>query len=332
MNLLKIVSVGLVSLALTATALNADARRLGGGKNSGKQQSSTMQRDSTPAAAPAAPAAASTPAAASAAKSAAPAAAAAPARNKWLGPLAGIAAGLGLAALASHLGFGAEFGNIMLMLLIGIVAMAAIGWFMARRRAKGNSMMSSMGNGQLAGAGAGAGYSAPNLDQNRVDRSSADAGMQRSNLQNTGGGFSGIGSQASGFESAAPAAVPELPAGFEIDSFLRNAKVYFLRLQAANDAANVTDIREFTTPEMFAELSLDIQERKGAKQHTEVSSVDTQFMGIETQGTQYVAGVKYTGLLSEDGATPAPFAEAWVLVKPVDGSSGWLLAGIEQVQ
>ncbi len=327
MNMLKIVSVGLISLALTATAFDADARRLGSGKNSGKQQS-TMQRDSTPApaAAPSSPAAAAKPAAAAAA----PAAAAASSRSKWLGPIAGIAAGLGLAALASHLGFGAAFGNIMLMMLVGLVVLGAVGWFMARRRAKGG-MASSMGNnGQFAGAAPG-GYSAPNAD------SIPESTTQRTSLGNSGGGFSGIGSGSgsgsqTNFDAAAPVAVPELPAGFEIDSFLRNAKVYFLRLQAANDAGNVADIREFTTPEMFAELSLDIQDRKGAKQHTEVNSVDTQFMGIETQGAQYVAGVKYTGLISEDGAAPTSFKEAWVLVKPVDGSSGWLLAGIEQVQ
>jgi predicted lipid-binding transport protein (Tim44 family) len=208
--------------------------------------------------------------------------------------------------------------------------MAAVGWFLARRRAK-NGVASSMGNGQFAGAAPG-GFSAPNVD-------SVPSSTQRTSLDNTGGGFSGIGSGAGGqsasqgiVDATAPAAVPELPVGFEIDGFLRNAKVYFLRLQAANDASNVADIREFTTPEMFAELSLDIQERKGAKQHTEVNSVDTQFMGIETQGSQYVAGVKYTGLISEDGAAPTSFKEAWVLVKPVDGSSGWLLAGIEQVQ
>jgi predicted lipid-binding transport protein (Tim44 family) len=30
------------------------------------------------------------------------------------------------------------------------------------------------------------------------------------------------------------------------------------------------------------------------------------------------------------GATPAPFDEVWNLSKPVDGKTGWLLAGIQQ--
>jgi len=62
-----------------------------------------------------------------------------------------------------------------------------------------------------------------------------------------------------------------LPSGFDAEAFVRQAKVNFLRLQAANDAGNLDDIREFTSPEMYAEIKLDIDERHGATQRTEVA-------------------------------------------------------------
>jgi predicted lipid-binding transport protein (Tim44 family) len=42
--------------------------------------------------------------------------------------------------------------------------------------------------------------------------------------------------------------------------------------------------------------------------------------------------VHFSGAVREaHGAAPEPFAEVWNLVKPADGSSGWLLAGIQQM-
>ena len=61
-------------------------------------------------------------------------------------------------------------------------------------------------------------------------------------------------------------AAPVVPAGFDSDAFVRNAKVYFVRLQAAWDVGNIADIREFTTPEMFAEVKVDLRfARRGIK-------------------------------------------------------------------
>jgi predicted lipid-binding transport protein (Tim44 family) len=42
--------------------------------------------------------------------------------------------------------------------------------------------------------------------------------------------------------------------------------------------------------------------------------------------------VRFSGLVRETpGAAPASFEEVWNLMKPADGSSGWLLAGIQQM-
>jgi predicted lipid-binding transport protein (Tim44 family) len=52
----------------------------------------------------------------------------------------------------------------------------------------------------------------------------------------------------------------------------------------------VADIREFTTPEVFAELKMQITER-GAADYTDVVSIDAELLGIETSATDYLASV-----------------------------------------
>jgi predicted lipid-binding transport protein (Tim44 family) len=84
------------------------------------------------------------------------------------------------------------------------------------------------------------------------------------------------------------------------------------------------------TPEMFAEVSRDLDQR-GAHTPTDVVALDAEIIEVVTEGRQHVASVRFTGALREDGASEAkPFVEVWNLAKPVDGSSGWLLAGIQQ--
>jgi predicted lipid-binding transport protein (Tim44 family) len=123
-----------------------------------------------------------------------------------------------------------------------------------------------------------------------------------------------------------------VPADFDTAGFLRHAKTYFIRLQAAWDRADASDIRDFTTPEMFAEMKLQLQERGAAANHTDVVSLDAELLGIETQGDGYLASVKFSGMIREAENAPAePFAEVWNLSKPVSGQGGWVLAGIQQL-
>ena len=81
----------ILALGLSFGATDAEAKRMGGGKSFGMQRQSTA-----PAKAPAA-----APQQAQNSAAAAPGAAAQPKRS-WMGPLAGLAAGLGLAALPAH--------------------------------------------------------------------------------------------------------------------------------------------------------------------------------------------------------------------------------------
>src|SRR4051794_2017899 len=126
----KALALGAVVLSLGMTvAMDADAKRLGGARSSGMQRQQTTQPATPPAAQPNAPGAPAQAAPATAGTAAAAPAAAAGKRS-WAGPLAGLAAGLGLAALASHFGFGEGLANIMMIALMGMAVMAAIAFVM----------------------------------------------------------------------------------------------------------------------------------------------------------------------------------------------------------
>ncbi len=139
-------------------------------------------------------------------------------------------------------------------------------------------------------------------------------------------------SQAAGFDARATASAPRagIPAGFDVKGFLRAAKSNFIKLQMANDSGNLDELREVTTPDMFAVLSEDLRSR-GA-QHTDVVTLDADLLEVATDGDRHWASVRFSGLASEaPGASPAGFEEVWNLSKPVDGSAGWQLAGIQQM-
>jgi len=122
------------------------------------------------------------------------------------------------------------------------------------------------------------------------------------------------------------------PGGFDAASFLRGAKMNFVKLQLANDQGKLDDIREFTTDEMFEALERDVIERRGAGQQTDIESLDAQVVDFATEGERHWVSVRFSGRVREAAeADPVDFAEVWNLVKPADGSSGWLLAGIQQM-
>ncbi len=285
-----------MTLGLGATHFDAEARRMGGGKSFG------MQRQAAPPAkAPAAPTAA--PAAAGAG------AAAATTGRSWMGPIAGLAAGLGLMALASHLGFGEGLANMLMIGLMIAAAIAVFGFIMRKR-----AMAQQGGSGGLAYANAGANrQSTPPVNAFRAPVSANGGSMIGSAV----GGGAAVGSR--------------IPADFDVAAFERNAKVNFIRLQAANDAGNLDDIRAFTTPEMFAELQMDLSERGAATQHTDVVRIDAEVLEVEEGPALYVVSVRFTGETRENGAAlTESFDEIWHLTKPRHANGGWLLAGIQQ--
>jgi len=123
-----------------------------------------------------------------------------------------------------------------------------------------------------------------------------------------------------------------VPSDFDSESFLRHAKSSFIRMQAAWDRGDTNDLREFTSPEVFAELKLQIQERGGAADFTDVVSIESQLLGIEQTATDYLASVQFTGMMRNAQNAPAePFVEVWNMSKPLAGAGGWVLAGIQQI-
>lgn len=300
-----------VVLGFTLNITDAEAaKRLGGGSSAGMQRQATPPAKNTQAAPAQQQQAAPTQQGAAAA-----AAPAAQPKRSWLGPVAGLAAGLGLAALASHLGFGEGLANFMMIALLAIVVMAVIGFFLRKRAAAAQPQ-----GMQYAGAGAGLGNPVPNADFTPAGGSSyAPAAAGAVGAATAAASASGSGSG-------------NIPADFDAEGFARTAKVNFIRLQAANDAGNLDDIREFTTPEMFAEIKLAIDERKGAAQETNVTDLNAQVIDVAEEGNRHVVSVHFSGYISEDRGPVESFSEIWHLVKPADGSRGWVIGGIQQVQ
>lgn len=317
---------GVVALAgvIAAGAIfaeTAEAKRMGGGRSMGRQSTTaTQQHQATP------PSQSMQQGQAAPAQRAQPApgapAAAQPARNRWLGPIAGLAAGLGIAALLSHFGLGEAFAGAMAnMIMIALIVLAAVMLFrFIMRKRQGNQ-----GNGAPAYAGA-AGSASPY-------GASARTGFDQPTPQVPAPQPAAFGASSSYLDNAAqPVGQPNVPAGFDTEAFIRNAKVYFVRLQDAWDRGNVNDIREFTTPEMFAEVKLDVDARGSVPNRTDVVQLNADLLGVEERANEYLASVRFHGLIREsEGAGAEPFVEIWNLSKQRTGSEGWLLAGIQQV-
>ena len=267
--------IGLFALFISLSFVmhDAEARRFGGGKSFGMQRSVPTRQSAAP-----------TP---QQQPGAAPATA--PQKRSWMGPIAGLAAGLGLAALFSHLGMGEGMANFMMLALLAMAAVMLFRW-LTRRNAPAAPAMQYAGMPQQQPAAFDASH----------------AGMNGN-------------------------AVGSFPPGFDANAFAREAKLNFIRLQAAFDARNLDDIRAFTAPEIFAEISMQLAERGDVKQTTDVMTLNAEVLEAIDEGNRHVVSVRFTGLVREDAdAAPIALDEVWHLSKPVSGQGGWVIAGIQQ--
>lgn len=304
-----LLAIVMVASTLALAVPQAEARRMGGGSSSFGKQSSNVSRQ--------VPAHQSQ--ATNTAKPAAAPGAAAPAKpaSPWKGILGGALLGLGLGALLSHFGMGGALASmISTVLMVALLAMAAM--FIYRMWLRNKN-----GNTGTQPAYAGAYSTSSNSTPVIGSRIEAAAPAQPAALQSAP------------FASGSPAAEQatwSIPSDFDVPGFLRHTKTYFIRLQAAWDRADTGDIREFTTPEMFGELKLQLQERGATPNVTDVVSLDAELLGIETTSNEYLASVKFSGMIKESEHAPAEaFTEVWNLSKPVAGQGGWVLAGIQQL-
>jgi predicted lipid-binding transport protein (Tim44 family) len=332
------------ALALTMVSFDAEAaKRMGGGKSFGKQSGNVTQREATPTPPANAPAAGATQNAAKPAAAAGAAGAAAQATRKpWGAMLTGLAAGLGLAWLASSLGFGEAFAQFMLFALLALVIMMVIGFIMRKRAQASQSGMSSPYAFGGANAGAAGGVAQPS--SYRPEHVGNDASARPWERNTTSfqapqhqpgptptsvGGGSLIGSNLQG-----PSANWSVPADFDAHGFLGAAKQNFITLQSAWDRGDVNTLRTMMTDEMLAEIRNQLTEREaqsgGQPNQTDVVALDAKLLGIEDVGNGWMASVEFSGMIREDAAqSPGPFREVWNMTKPKDGSAGWLVAGLQ---
>jgi predicted lipid-binding transport protein (Tim44 family) len=303
--------IAVSGLTLAAVTFDAEAARVGKGSSAGRQSSNvTSQKAAKPAAATntttqrsaAAPAAAGATAGA-AAKSGA---------SRWLGPLAGIAAGLGIAALLSHLGLAGALADLLVLALIAGVVVFGVMFILRRMRGP-----------QPAGQGAG---SSPG--SNQMWRQSSEPAQQApvSLPASATGSMS-----AAGFGSDAPAPDQNwfIPVDFDTQRFLSEAKKQFVSIQKVWDSGNISEMRNFLTDDLMKELQAQLSDRI-EENHTEVVLLNAELLGIEKVSDGHLASVRFSGMLREQEGTEAfRFEEVWNLFKPEQG--GWLLAGIQQV-
>lgn len=324
---MKLLSV-LFVCALAIPSQDVWAKRLGGGGSLGKQSTNVTQR-STPPAAPQQAAGQN----ASATKPTPAAAPAAAPQRPWGAMLGGLAAGLGLAWLASSLGFGEAFAQFLLFALLALVVMVGVGWFL-RSRASARGAQSS-GGGNLAFQGAEAstprGYSPQNVGNDASARP-----WERSTM-----GFDAGSPALSGGSLIGSALNPNqswsIPADFDVESFLSASKTNFVNLQAAWDRSDIPSLRAMMTDEMLAQIKTQLAEREqhtgGAPNQTEVVMLEAHLLGIEELDQAYMASVEFSGLIREDvSAGPNPFREVWNITRPKSGSAGWLVAGVQALQ
>jgi|RhiMethySRZTD1v2_1073278.scaffolds.fasta_scaffold80096_5 predicted lipid-binding transport protein (Tim44 family) len=324
------VLIGLIGLSLIA--VDVDARRMSGGKSIGKQREAMspnqtaprtpQQQQATPNTPPqqqqAAPgtapqgqqAAPGTPPPQQVAKgpSQQQAAPGTPpvqqpsGASRWLGPLAGLAIGAGLASLFLHNGLGGALAGILLA-----VALAMGIFFLFRLLTRGRTAAPLRYAGATPNATPGVPPSAPVEPVLGHGRASA----------------------APHSVAATTAASSRWP-GFDEEQFVRHARTNFVDLQAAYDASDMAAIRDFLTPELAAEVEKDMA-AKGPGDKTDVMTLNAEVLDVATENGTYVVSVRFTGLLREGaGSEPQPFNEIWHLEKPISGRSGWLVSGIQQ--
>ncbi len=340
---MKLLSSVLVLSLVLGTQPALAGKRLGGGGSVGKQSSNVSQPNAAPTQSTAAPQpgvpaqSAATPA--SAAKAPAAAAPAAPAPKKpWGAMLGGLAAGLGLAWLASSLGLGEAFGNILLFGLLAVAVMAVVGMVMRSRQGRGGAPAHDLAY-QGAAGGPGAGHLAKDYSPQNVGNDASARPWERSSMAFETSRYPEAVAQGDGLIGSTLPGTPSwgVPAAFDVQGFLQASKTNFVNLQAAWDRADMGQLRSMMTDEMLAQIQVQLTDRErqapGAVNVTEVVMLEARLLGIEEAEHEYMASVEFSGMVREDPSVgPNPFREVWNITRPKVGAEGWLVAGVQALQ
>ena len=306
---MKTFLISLLAVMVTAITLlpdTADARRFGGGKSFGRQYSAPRQ---------ASPPRQTQQPAGNRQQAVGQQGARSSGASRWLGPLAGLAAGGLLASMLFGDGF--EGFQIMDFLLIaGLIFGGVMLFKMLRRRTQTPAL-------SRAGAGPGPESSAG------PDAGAADYG--RSPTKPLGNIFGGGGDA----RSASPtdgAEASDAPAWFDAAGFIDGSKNHFIGLQAAWDKADFSAMREYTSAEIFDQLKRERESMGTAPNYTEVVTLNAQFLGTRREDDQVVASVRFSGLIrEEETGTANTLDETWHVAHPWGSAQGdWVIVGIQQ--
>ncbi|MES2867954.1 MAG: Tim44 domain-containing protein [Pseudomonadota bacterium] len=264
-------------------SLDANAKRFGGGKSFGSAPSH-QTRQAAPAAAPAA------------AAGAAGAAAKAGGASRWLGPLAGLAAGGLLASMFMGDGFqGMQIFDILIMAVIAFLIFR----FVAARRRKQQAHMVPAGHAPM-------------------QREAFDAKPAASSI--FGGGSAA---------SARP--VINAPAWFNEQNFLEAARNHFQSLQQHWDANEMDKIAEFVTPQMLDFLKRERADLGDGFNSTYIDNLTVQLDGLDDRADKTIATLTFSGLSKTSRFDQGEvFSESWNMERQQGENQPWLVAGIRQ--
>lgn len=301
-SLLSVLSVLFISFALIAPQ-TAEAKRFGGGKSFGQQkQISQQKKQAAQQQRQAAQQARDTRVANSGA-------------SKWLGPLAGLAAGGFLAWMIFGDGFeGLQFMDILLFGLL------AFGLFMIFR---------SMAARKQAAQPAHDSYQQP-VQQYYApsDNYQAEQATTRPGSSNAGD-FTNVVIGANLSENAQHLDVA--PAWFDAKRFAEDAKQHFVAVQKAWDLADASEIESYCTPELFAEISQMMTGMQAGENFTQVDDLDSEIVDQSIDGEYFVASVRFSGFIQEGQNEDAhSFNEIWHIRRLAAGEGNWQIAGIQQ--
>ena len=284
LNMQRILSLAMaLCLSLTLSVDAFAAKRFGGGKSAGSAPMHQTQQRQTQQAAPAPTAPAAGAMAGAAAK---PSGA-----SRWLGPLAGIAAGGLLASL--FMGGGFHGFQLLDFLILALIAFFVFRLF-ARRKAQ-QAAPAYPGNVQAY----------------------QPAAAPRATPSSTG--------------AAPAARRLNAPAWFDEQRFLTAAREHFMNLQQHWDAAELDKIAEYVTPQMLAFLQQERASLGDGFQSTYIDDLQVQLDGVDQQSGKTIATVTFAGLSKNSRFDQGePFSESWRMERLDGGNQPWLIAGIRQ--
>ncbi|MDY0135734.1 MAG: TIM44-like domain-containing protein [Thiomicrospira sp.] len=294
--------LALLSLMLVLPQV-AEAKRFGGGKSLGQQKSMPAQQRQAPS---------QTQPAAQPPRQAAPNQATSGA-SKWLGPLAGLAAGGLLAWMLFGEGFeGIQFMDIMLVLLIGV----GIWLFLRARRRQATEPDLAYEGAQTSSA-----------SSQPVMRETAPVSTAAAAPTSNAGSI--IGSALSAQAQQGVAA----PSWFDAQGFLDGAKEHFVHLQQAWDKGDAAEIESYCTPALFAQLQAMMQTVVVGDNHTEVDTLYADIAEQSIEGDYFVVSVRFSGFIREARDQEAHgFSEIWHIRRLAIGEGDWQIAGIQQME